>query len=135
MTKENLLNLIEKEKANSAWKRGVKDYAYELIEDYEDYHLNAILEELETDRTGSLYNNLSKILLNGACNWVQYSYEGFALIYDTDIAYRLCSPSEYKKCRCGRRQPNLHETWLDTQARALHQAFDLIITILNRKER
>ena len=61
-------------------------------------------------------------LLNGAADWSQYSWGGCSLIYDSDIAERLCSPSELKKTRNGERRPNSREEWLDTQARALFQA-------------
>lgn len=49
------------------------------------------------------------------------------LIYDGDIAERLCTPSEYKRKRGGDFQPNSRETWLDVQARALYQAARWII--------
>ena len=68
-------------------------------------------------------------LLNGAENWRAYSYGGCALIYDADIAERLCAPSEYAKKRQGERAPNSRETWLDVQARALGQAATLITTV------
>ena len=61
-------------------------------------------------------------LLNGAADWSQYSWGGCSLIYDSDIAERLCSPSELKKTRNGERRPNSREEWLDTQTRALFQA-------------
>lgn len=70
-----------------------------------------------------------KALLNGADNWRQYSYGGCALIYDSDIAETLCSPSELKKVKGGDRQPNSRESWLDVQARALYQAERLIVRI------
>ena len=44
------------------------------------------------------------------------------MIYDGDIAERLCCPSELKKTRNGERRPNSREEWLDVQARALRQA-------------
>jgi hypothetical protein len=73
--------------------------------------------------------DLKKELLNGAANWGEYSYGGCALIYDGDIAERLCAPSEYRKTREGQRAPNARETWLDVQARALGQAATLISTV------
>lgn len=47
---------------------------------------------------------------------------GCSLIYDSDIAERLCCPSELRKTHNGERRPNSKEEWLDTQARALTQA-------------
>ena len=61
-------------------------------------------------------------MLNGARDWNAYSWGGSALIYDGDIAERLCTPSELKRTRHGERRPNSREEWLDTQARALYQA-------------
>lgn len=91
----------------SAWGRGVKLYALEL------------LEGLEEDYTGAR-------LLNGAENWKAYSSGGCALIYDADIAERLATASELKRKRGGDSPPNASETWLDCQARALSQAARLI---------
>lgn len=96
----------------SAWNRGVMRYALELINTVK------IGEEITEKR-----------LLNGARNWKEYSEGGCALIYDELICRRLCSPSEIKKTRNGERRPNKQENWLDTQARALFQAAQLIMKI------
>jgi hypothetical protein len=106
-----LLARIESRKAHGAWSKGVKQYALELVE--------AAGAELIRD-------NLKSALLNGAENWKAYSYGGCSLVYDEDIAGRLCSPSEYKRKRGGAAQPSPRETWLDCQARALSQAASLI---------
>ena len=91
------------------------------------------LELLETVEEWSAYNNgaeipnnraeLKKIALNGAKDWSAYSWGGSSLIYDGDIAERLCTPSELKRTRNGERNPNGRESWLDCQARTLCQAF------------
>ncbi len=98
----------------SAWARGVQAYAVELVEGMND--------------SADLSNEwmLQKELLNGAQSWAEYSEGGCALIYDADIAERLCSPSELKRTRNGERQPNARETWIDCQARALGQAAALV---------
>jgi hypothetical protein len=98
----------------SAWGRGVRLYAEEMIESIDD--------------SADLSNEtlLKKALLNGAADWHQYSEGGCALIYDADIAERLCSASELKRCKGGERKPNGWETWLECQARALCQAEALI---------
>lgn len=95
----------------SAWTNGVELYAEELKEFLAENNLPTTKEAL----------------LNGARDWKEYSYGGSALIYDHEIAERLCSPSELKKCREGERQPNRSETWLDVQARALFQAARLVL--------
>ena len=91
----------------SAWKKGVKLYALEL------------LESLEADYTEAA-------LLNGAENWSAFSYGGCSLIYDADIAERLATPSEFKRKKGGELAPNAGESWLDCQTRALSQAARLI---------
>lgn len=95
----------------SAWDKGVELYAAELVESLEENKLEATKENL----------------LNGAKDWREYSYGGCSLIYDADIAERLCSPSELKRVRGGDRQPNGRETWLDCQARALYQAARIVL--------
>jgi hypothetical protein len=107
----SLYNKIESLKSRSAWGRGVNSYALELVESAEN--------ELNPD-------NVKAELLNGAQNWKQFSEGGCSLIYDADIAERLCSPSEIKKKKGGELQPNSRENWLDVQARALFQAFNLV---------
>jgi len=102
-TKKQIAESIEAIKTRGAWQAAVKTYALEL------------LEEMEGEYTAAK-------LLNGAENWNVYSYGGCALIYDTDIAERVCSPSELKRKRGGELAFNASESWLDCQARALSQA-------------
>ena len=115
-TNTEMTAIITATPARSAWSRGVKAYAIEMIEGAEG-ELSAVAD-------------LKKEVLNGAANWREYSYGGCSLIYDADIAERLCAPSEYAKTRDGERAPNSRETWLDVQARALGQAASLIATAL-----
>lgn len=119
MKKQDLLKRIEESKTRSAWSKGVKLYAYEMIEDLDSQFIGWLNE-----------TNCKKILLNGAEDFNQYSWGGCSLIYNEDIAQRLCNPSELKKTKNGERRPNKDEEWLDTQARALYQAYRLIKRIL-----
>ena len=115
VTKQQLVAAVAAVKpGRSAWARGVQAYAVELVENLDDS------ADLANERL------LEKALLNGADNWRQYSEGGCALIYDADIAERLCSPSELKRNKCGMRAPNGRENWLDCQARALAQAASLV---------
>jgi len=114
-----LLDTIAKIPATGAWQRGVNTYALELV------------EQAEVPLT---LENLRETLLNGAADWGQYSYGGCSLIYDTDIAERLCSPSKLKRKRGGELQPSTRETWLDCQARALWQAEAMIKRALRQAE-
>lgn len=60
---------------------------------------------------------------------------GNGLIYDTDIAKRLCSPSELRKKRGGELEPSLRESWLDCEARAVGQAAAAIKVIVSVGQR
>lgn len=117
MEKEEIKKVLEKEKARSAWKSGVIQYAFEILDSMEDGEIT------------------EKNLLNGADNWKEYSYGGCALFYDVAICHRLCTPSEIKKTKDGERRPNKRENWLDTQARALYQAAQLIMKIKREVEK
>ena len=112
---EKMTAILEARKDRSAWDKGVNIYALELVENLTErsaYEKRNPIDPAE----------LRDWLRNGASDWSQYSWGGSALIYDSDIAERLCTPSELKKTRGGERRPNAREEWLDTQARALEQA-------------
>ena len=110
MTKE-----LEARKDRGAWNKGVTLYAFELIEE--------LKERAEYEgRNPEPGKECREWMLNGAQDWNQYSWGGCSLIYNGDIAERLCCPSELKRTRNGERRPNSREGWLDTQARALYQA-------------
>lgn len=115
---EKLYQSIESEKQRSAWDKGVTKYALELVDQLGEQINGGYFEELDLTES----KKVRAALLNGAENWSQYSWGGCSLIYDSDIAERLCNPSELKKTRNGERRPNSREEWLDTQARALFQA-------------
>lgn len=112
---EQITAELNGKKDRSAWGRGVNVYALELVEE---------LEELAAyeGRNPEPGKECREWMLNGAQDWNQYSWGGSSLIYDGDIAERLCTPSELKRTRNGERRPNSREEWLDVQARALHQA-------------
>ena len=109
-TVNEIINVIESTNPRSAWNRGVKAYALELLSDLPDVEYGTI-EAMKADA------------LNGARDWDQFSWSGCSLVYNGDIAERLCTPSELKKTRNGERYPNSREEWPDVQARALFQAW------------
>lgn len=102
----------------SAWDRGVQEYAEEIAEEI-GCGINGGYIAIDDLRTRQ---SAEAAMLNGAESWHQYSWGGSSLIYNSDIAKRLCTPSEYRKTRGGERRPNSSEEWLDCQARALSQA-------------
>ena len=116
MNKNEIMRELNAMKGSSAWRKGVIEYAKEILSDLPD---------------GKEINKAN--LLNGADSWKQYSYGGCSLIYDEDICKRLCSPSEQKRKKYGELDPNANELWIDVQARALMQACSLVLR-LARKE-
>ena len=121
-----LREAINQESPRSAWGKGVKEYALELVETLEESISGGYFDEKDMQSP----NLLKRQLLNGASDWTEYSYGGCSLIYNSDIAERLCTPSELKKSRNGESRPNAREEWLDTQARALNQATIMIFRIV-----
>ena len=118
-TINELLQTIAAEKPKSAWAHGVKIYATELLDELADNGFAGYKTTAE----------LEKALLNGAKDWREYSNGGGSYIYNQEIARLLCTPSELKRTKDGESNPNGRETWLDVQARALHQAANKIIQI------
>lgn len=112
---EFMRSQINARRARSAWDRGVREYALELIDSLEERAQweNALPCNLKECR---------RWMLNGASDWLEYSYGGCALISSKDIAERLCTPSELKKTDNGRKWASRHENWISVQTRALYQA-------------
>ena len=119
-------------KSRSTWENGVDNYAITLIWNLMEYEENGYLtlEDLTNE------TRLTASMLNGAKDWQRpddevaawsvYNWGGCSLIYDWDIAKRLCTASELKRTHNGERRPNVKEEWLDVQARALYQAAQLV---------
>ncbi len=123
MTIETIRSRLDQTTPRSAWDRGVRLYASDLLEDLETLHRDGYISSDElADRA-----TVKEALLNGARSWKEFSWGGSSLICDSDIAFRLCTPSELKKTKNGQRRPNSREEWPDTQARALYQASRLIL--------
>ena len=102
----------------------MKGFALDLLESYEN-----ICEYCE--HNGQPIPELNEeTLLNGADDWIAYCYGGGALIYNTDIAKALCTPSMLKKKYGGRLDPNHCEIWMDVQVRAYYQAFRLLMSCI-----
>lgn len=118
-TIDDIRTILTSRNDRSAWNKGVTDYALELLEKLEE----AINDGYFNPADLANHEKLKAELLNGASDWNQYSWGGSGLIYDTDIAESLCTPSELKRKKGGELRPNSREEWLDVQARALGQAF------------
>ena len=109
-------------KDRSAWNKAVTAYALELVESLDGW-----------DKQPASVAELREMMLNGADNWGAYSWGGCSLIYNQDVAERVCSPSELKRVtrKDGslRDMANAREHWLDVQARALYQAANRVANI------
>lgn len=121
----DLLKKVENVKVRGAWNNGVKAYAIELLDD--------AASNRECEEFANL-QELKEAILNGASDWMQYSEGGCSLIYNSDIAERLCNPSELKRTKNGRNNPNSRENWVQVQARALFQAWELIKRVYNESK-
>lgn len=111
---------INEKNPRYAWNKGVKAYMLEFLDLVKEYRK---LNENDEVRKVTITE-----LLNGARDWEQYSYGGCSLIYDEDIAERLCPPSMQKKKDHRRRGT----PWLDVQARALGEAAAALIRLVNK---
>ena len=123
---EHIRKDLESRKCRSSWDKGVRVYALELLEELREAIDNDYFNpsDLESPKL------VQRALLNGAEDWSCYSWSGGSLIYDQDIASRLCTPYELKKTKNGCLRPNRREDWLDVQSRALYQACDLLLTMI-----
>lgn len=100
-------------KCKSAWMRGVRQYALEIADEW----LNNEGVKVPLNIT-----QIVEFAKNGAASISEASWGGNYLIYDGDIAKRLCTPSELKRTNNGNNKPNALEQWLDVQTRAVYQA-------------
>lgn len=112
----NTSMFLENLKTRSAWAHGVKCYAFDLLNQFEEF--------CSYDENTPEFSEAT--LLNGAANWLQYAEGGGGLCYDFAIAERLCNPTELKRVHGGAKQPNRRETWLQVEARALSQAWRML---------
>lgn len=115
-----VISHIQSEKLRSAWDKGVAAYALDLLNEYvENSEYNGLKENnFMIEDSPSFRKNM----LNGAQDWSEYSEGGNSLIYNEDIAQRLCSPSVFKRKKEGDLNPDSRMTWIDLQSVALRRA-------------
>lgn len=105
----------------SAWDKGLIILAEKLIDratkGYAEQHL-------PNNRTA-----LKEILLPFICRGAVAAWSSMAES-DQEICCLLCSPSEQKRKKYGKLQPNAIETWNEFLARAYLQAFEAILKAL-----
>lgn len=113
--KEMILKEFDKEtkKSRSYWAEKAKDYAYSLLENFED------------DRNFDSVSKFKKALLNGAKDWEQYSYWGNSLCYNVQIAKAVLPPKKFEQYYNDKLFiPS--DKLMTLQIRALKQAWQLI---------
>ena len=111
---------IESRKERSAWGKGVKAYALEMLERFEEWR------EWNEENGESVPELDERTALNGASDWIAWAYGGCGLVYNAYISERLCTPSELRKLDGGARVPAGAATWCDIEARAAWQAWRMI---------
>lgn len=101
----------------SAWDKGVKQWALDLLDGMDDK---------------AEFSSLTSLLLealSGSLDWKEYCYDDKGIISDYSIVEAFCTPTEKQRyiSRLGAlRAPNADETWMDVQVKAATQAWDLI---------
>jgi len=109
-TIKSVVEELEHFPCSSAWEKGVRDYAIDMFLGVAEYKRTWISDISE------------KELLDGEDNWLEYSHNGCALVYDKNIRDALC-PDE----------PLDSRDWIDTQAVALLEAAELILRVVNEE--
>lgn len=118
--KINIQTVMERVKAEhmrSPYRQGIQIQAVEMLQE---------LSEKGFPNEYSSVKELKEALLNGAKDFKEWTYSGFGLIYDTDIAARFCGPKELKRVQNGLRDPHKGSTWIDMYAQAVNEAYKLI---------
>lgn len=121
-------NEVNNDKSRSAWSKGVKAYALDILANFEEW-------QKFNEANGESVPELDEITaLNGAQDWSAWAYGGCGLVYDAYIAERLCTPSELRKLDGGARVPAGAATWCDIEARAARQAWRMIAEAVRKLE-
>ena len=120
---QKVRNAVNAKNQRSAWNKGVQSYANMLLDNFEEWSKYNRSEGAELPIIDE------KTALNGASDWSAWSYGGSGLVYDFAIAEMLCTKSEIKKLqyKTGEmRYPAPRTNWLDVEARAARQAWQMI---------
>ena len=113
-----LVTMCKIANTRSAWSRGVRDFAEDLLAKLDNnisdgWYSEDILED---------WTKTEQAMLNGAKDWKHYAWSGCGLCYNADIAKALCNKTELKKTHNGALKPNKEEDWPDVYGRAMYQA-------------
>lgn len=119
---KSISDLLAGKSYKPGWRKGVRDYAIDLISDLLERRPGAKINVNEPGWRKAL----EKSLMNGCDSWEQYS-DGSTLCYNYDICERLCTDKQKKRFDYGNKWPRSNFDWIDLQESALRQAFQLII--------
>lgn len=112
----------------SKWRGGVIGYAQELF--------NGFIEINNLSENDTIPKEIREIdLLNGAPDWDGYSKGGNTEVMSSEICQRLCDRKMMERTEYGALPPKRNMDWLDYQAKALREASEIVINIINREFR
>ena len=112
------VHLVDGLPLRSAWDKGVRLYTHELAGNLFYWTSQGkYLHGMEEAKEKAMQEEAS---------WREYSKKGLSLESGEEIAERLCTASELKRCKGGLKAPNKNEGWDDVQARALAQAWEML---------
>lgn len=124
-------NEVMNNKTRSAWSKGVQAYALDILANFEEWR------KWNEENGESVPELDERTALNGASDWSAWAYGGCGLVYDCAIAERLCTPSEILRLQYktgAMKQPAPCTNWLDIEARAARQAWQMIAEALRKLE-
>ena len=125
---KRVTNEVNNTKTRSAWNKGVKAYALELLGQFEEW---SEYNEQNGERVPELDERTA---LNGASDWDAWAFGGCGLCYDAYIAERLCTPSELRKTKGGIYPPTGANSWLLVESHAMRQAWRMIAEAVRKLE-
>lgn len=112
--------------ARSKWRTGVIGYAQEIFDRY--------IEVNNLTENDTIPRKITELdLLIGAPDWECYSRGGSTEVVDYEICQRLCSEEMMKRTEYGELPPKRNMDWLGYQAKALREASEIIINMINRE--
>ena len=124
-------NEVMNNKTRSAWSKGVQAYALDILANFEEWR------KWNEENGESVPELDERTALNGASDWSAWASGGCGLVYDCAIAERLCTPSEILRLQYktgAMKQPAPCTNWLDIEARAARQAWQMIAEALRKLE-
>ena len=110
---ETIRKAIEAMIPRSAWDRGVKAYALDILREFDEWR------EFSESQGETLPNMDEHTALNGAKDWKQWSEGGCGLVYNHAIAERLYTPARVARLPKG-------FDGLAEEVRAVKRAWQLI---------